>query len=135
MDFYTTCRSLRDGYKKDPNKEIELQILSKLYSEYFLNNEQMPSRVIIDLDVKSILKNLRLCNDYKFCYGYKIRRRCLNLCPITVSAAEWHSATRVTSWRAAATKAVPSATSCTRGRKSPCTPANTAGGSSAPSVT
>ena len=63
MDFYKLFRSIRNNYQNEANKEIELQILTQLQSMYFFNNDQMPTKVIFQLDVKSLLKNAQLSKD------------------------------------------------------------------------
>lgn len=57
MNFYELCRSLRDKYQTEPNKEIELQIVSQLFLAVFITNDELPSVITFELDVKSLLKN------------------------------------------------------------------------------
>ena len=57
MEFYELCRQNRDIYRSEPNREIELQILSQLHTAVFENGDKLPSDVTLHLNIKPILKN------------------------------------------------------------------------------
>ena len=57
MEFYGLCRSVRDVYRDEPNREIELQILSQIYTAFFENGDKLPDDVTLQLNIKPILKN------------------------------------------------------------------------------
>ena len=57
MEFYELCRQIRDIYRSEPNREIELQILSQLHTAVFENKDKLPSDVMLHLNIKPILKN------------------------------------------------------------------------------
>lgn len=57
MEFYELCRQNRDIYHSEPNREIELQILSQLHTAVFENEDKLPSEVTLYLNIKPILKN------------------------------------------------------------------------------
>ena len=57
MEFYELCRQTRDIYYSEPNREIELQILSQLHTALFENGDKLPDDVILHLNIKPILKN------------------------------------------------------------------------------
>ena len=57
MEFYELCRQTRDIYQSEPNREIELQILSQLHTAFFENGDKLPNDVTLHLNIKSILKN------------------------------------------------------------------------------
>lgn len=57
MEFYELCRQIRDTYRGEPNREIELQILSQLHTAFFENGDKLPGDVTLQLNIKSILKN------------------------------------------------------------------------------
>ena len=59
MGFYELCRNLRNQYKEEPNREVELQILSQLHNEFFENGDKLPDTMTVKVDIKSLLKNRR----------------------------------------------------------------------------
>ena len=57
MEFYELCREIRNQYRSEPNREIELQILSQLHTAVFENGDKLPSDVTFNLNIKPVLKH------------------------------------------------------------------------------
>lgn len=57
MEVYGLCRSVRDVYRDEPNREIELQILSQIHTAFFEKGDKLPDDVTLQLNIKPILKN------------------------------------------------------------------------------
>lgn len=82
MGFYELCRNLRNQYQEEPNREIELQILTQLHNEFFLNGDKLPDGMTIKVDIKPLLKNRKamkywraISKDVKF-PNTQIRDKC-----------------------------------------------------------
>ena len=65
MEFYELCRHTRDIYRSEPNREIELQILSQLHKAVFENCDRLPSDVTLHLNIKPVLKHSGKINYWK----------------------------------------------------------------------
>lgn len=73
MEFYELCRQTRDIYQSEPNREIELQILSQLQTAVFENGDKLPDDVTLHLNIKPILKNsgkIRYWRKVKSCIDF-----------------------------------------------------------------
>ena len=57
MEFYELCKDLRDRYKSEANREVELQVLSQIHSAFFENGDKLPDEITLKLNIKPVLKN------------------------------------------------------------------------------
>ena len=57
MEFYELCKDLRDRYKSESNREVELQVLSQIHTSFFENDDKLPDEITLKLNIKPVLKN------------------------------------------------------------------------------